>query len=247
MGSVLVLREDGSGREAENPRDIGPPGRDTEPVFVLTARGLRRAVIIAAGVLVVAGIGLGAYVAGRSSSRSSSSAAARTVLHHRDAGKAGAKVAPTTIATSPTTTVATTTTTTTSPVPGPDQSTPGEGEPWQPAPPALLTAIDAWTQTLAYGPEPSVPAGYGVWISQDPNDPQWYAVDVVAPANLNEANSAGAPDAGVGIVENTGSAWRVLGAITNQAFGCYGPDGNTNDVVVPTSVLADFGVTPGDC
>jgi len=96
------------------PTDPGaspPPTPGSQPVVVLTRKSIRRAAMVIVGVLVVAGIGIGAFFAGRSSSPTSA-ALGPTAAHHKHGGnrKPAAKVAPiTTTTTTPPTTTSTST------------------------------------------------------------------------------------------------------------------------------------------
>jgi len=103
--------------------------------------------------------------------------------------------------------------------------------------------LNSWFETQGNPPGETIPAGYGIWTSEDPNNSQWFVVQIVPPADLGPVPSQ---FVGLGIVENTNSNWVVEAAITNQAFGCYGPDGY-GGVVVPATILADFGLSTTNC
>jgi hypothetical protein len=97
-------------------------GSDDDVAFVLTRRGLRRAVMIGLAVLAAGGIGVGAFLAGRSTAVPSHRAAAAHASHGHAPSKRHSLTTPTSapksVTTVPTTTPPlSTTTTTTTPTP----------------------------------------------------------------------------------------------------------------------------------
>ncbi len=117
---------------------------------------------------------------------------------------------------------------------------PGIGTAWQPAPQALVNAIDS---SAANDPNGSFtfPVGATMWTSQDPNEPQWYYVDVF----ISPSATANGDD-NSGVEENVDGKWKMVSAVGSQAPGCYGPeyqDLPAGISYVPSNVLADFGLS----
>jgi hypothetical protein len=112
---------------------------------------------------------------------------------------------------------------------------PGDGSPWQPAPQALVALVDKQYADNQYTSSLKVT---GVYISQDPNSPQWYFVFVFIPSPPGSEDDA----SGAAIEEYTGGTWNMASQpINSGGVGCnYGPQGQVLPSAVPGNVLSDF-------
>jgi hypothetical protein len=134
----------------------------------------------------------------------------------------------------------TTTTTLAVPLNQPFGSPPGQGSPWMQAPSDLVAEVKSLAAHDPYGGF-SYPAGATFWLSKDPNNPQWSVIEVNAP---EPGDSGGG--SGLGVVELLNNSWTVVSAVTDQAPGCYGPQGQTlpaGTSDVPSNVMSDFSLS----
>jgi hypothetical protein len=125
--------------------------------------------------------------------------------------------------------------------PGPP---PGAGSPWIPGTGGLVGAINKAFAISPFGQAAPIPNGWSVWQSEDPNNPDWFFVNVLAPVGTSGSNpNVGPADQGDGIAEmSPDGSWTLVSPIVDQAAGCFGMDGSSN-TQVPASVLSDFGLS----